>query len=98
MDKIEKCINESSTAIDEYLDSLNELAVSLEQKKGNDSIALRTFLIIVYSIGMILCIIWAFMYKKISFSPLDESWGSFVTIAASGSSAIFFLILIIRKM
>lgn len=29
MDKIEKCINESSTAIDEYLNSLRELAVSL---------------------------------------------------------------------
>lgn len=97
MDKIEKCINESSTAIDEYLDSLNELAVSLDQKKGSDSIALRFFLIIIYSIGMILCIIWAFMYKKISLSPLDESWGSFVTIAASVSSAIFFLILVIRK-
>ena len=29
MDKIEKCINESSTAIDEYLNSLRELAVSV---------------------------------------------------------------------
>ena len=98
MDKIEKCINESSTAIDEYLGSLNELAVSLDQKKGSDSIALRTFLLIVYSIGMILCIIWTFMYKKISLDPVDESLGTFVTIAASGSSAVFFFILIIRKL
>ena len=33
MDKIEKCINESSTAIEEYLNSLRELAVSLDEKK-----------------------------------------------------------------
>mgnify|MGYP004532329697 FL=1 len=98
MDEIEKCVNESSTAIDKYLNSLRELAVSLDEKKGSDSIALRIFLLIVYSIGMILCIIWTFMYKKISLDPVDESLGTFVTIAASGSSAVFFLILIIRKL
>ena len=47
MDKIEKCINESSTAIDEYLDSLNELAVSLDQINGSDCLAFSFFLIFI---------------------------------------------------
>ena len=98
MSKVDICISEASAGIDKYLKELKELNVSLEKKKGSDSIVLRDFLIIVYFLGLVSCVIWATMFKRISLAPVNEGFGSFVTISAGVSSAIFFLTLIIRKL
>lgn len=98
MGKMINCISAASTGIETSLKQLEEVEMTLEEKKGSNSIVLRNFLMIVYFVGLILCVIWALMYRNISLAPVNESFGFFITISAGASCALFFVILLLRKL
>lgn len=98
MDKIVNCADAAFDGIEITLDQLEVVKKALEEKKGYNSRALRIFLTIVYSVGVVACVIWALMYKEISLTPMDANFGYFVIITAGASNALFFAILIVGNL
>lgn len=98
MDRIVNCTDAASEGIETTLAQLEVVKKALEEKKGDNSRTLRICLTIIYLVGLVLCVIWALMYREISFALADASFGHVVTITAGASSALFFAILILRNL
>lgn len=98
MNRIINCSSYALVYIEDFLHQVEFLNETLEKKKGGNTQVKRGVISCVYLIGVVTSIYFSLMYNRISLALIDKNLGIIVILTAGISTALFFLLLLIRNL